>query len=45
MMSEFEALKARFPVTTLIVTHDEGEATRLADRVVRLAGPPATIVA
>jgi NitT/TauT family transport system ATP-binding protein len=44
MMSEFEALKARHPVTTLIVTHDEGEASRLADRVVRLAGQPATIV-
>lgn len=45
MMGEFEALRARFPVTTLIVTHDEGEASRLADRVVRLAGQPATIAA
>ncbi|MCB1332196.1 MAG: ABC transporter ATP-binding protein [Roseivivax sp.] len=43
MMALFERLRARHPVATLIVTHDMGEARRLADRVLRLEGNPATL--
>ncbi|MCA8883093.1 MAG: ABC transporter ATP-binding protein [Rhodobacteraceae bacterium] len=39
----FEALRARRPVATVLVTHDLGEARRLADRIVRLDGLPATL--
>lgn len=45
MYALFEALRARDPVTTILVTHDRAEARRLADRVVRLDGSPAMIVA
>jgi NitT/TauT family transport system ATP-binding protein len=42
---ELTALVERSNVTTLIVTHDIDEAIRLADRIILLAGRPATIVA
>ena len=44
MMSLFERLKTLRPVATILVSHVEAEATRLAHRVLRLggiAGPPA----
>lgn len=44
MMSLFEALRAEHHVTTLLVTHVEAEAKRLASRHLRLAGQPATLV-
>lgn len=44
MMAVFETLRARHPVTTVFVTHDADEASRLADRVLRLAGHPAQLV-
>lgn len=44
MMSLFEALRDRRDVATLIVTHSAEEATRLADRILRLDGSPAQIV-
>ena len=44
MMSLFERLRARLRPATLLVTHVEAEAARLADRVLRLSGSPATLV-
>lgn len=44
MMSLFEALRDKRDVATLIVTHSVEEATRLADRILRLDGSPAQIV-
>lgn len=43
MMNVFEGLRQKHQVTTLLVTHVEAEATRLADRVLRLAGQPARL--
>ena len=45
LMTEFEALRARHRLTTLLVTHAEAEARRLASRVLRLEGQPARFVA
>lgn len=45
MMTLFEDLRAARPVATLLVTHVEAEARRLADRVLRLEGRPAQLVA
>ena len=44
MMELTRALIAEARPATLFVTHSEAEASRLADRVLRLAGSPATIV-
>ena len=43
MMGLFERLRREQPVTTLIVTHAETEARRLATRTLRLAGSPAMV--
>ncbi|MEM0899930.1 MAG: ABC transporter ATP-binding protein [Pseudomonadota bacterium] len=43
MLGVFEALRAEENTTTLFVTHAETEATRLASRIIRLGGKPATI--
>ena len=43
MMGLFEQLKSGSDITTLIVTHSEHEAQRLADRVLILSGHPASI--
>ena len=45
MMRVFEDLRAARPCATLIVTHVEAEAERLAGRVLRLEGRPARLVA
>lgn len=44
MMRLFKRLRGETGTTTLLVTHVEAEAERLASRVVRLGGPPARIV-
>ena len=44
MLALTERLIAEAQPATLFVTHSEAEATRLADRVLRLAGQPATII-
>ncbi len=44
MMTLFETLRDRRDVATLIVTHSAEEATRLADRILRLDGSPAQIM-
>jgi NitT/TauT family transport system ATP-binding protein len=44
MMSLFEHLRARHRPATLIVTHVEAEARRLADRILRLHGRPARLL-
>ena len=44
MMTLFTALRARRPLATLLVTHDAVEAERLATRILRLGGRPATVV-
>ncbi len=44
MMRLFMALRESVTVTTILVTHVEAEARRLADRIVTLAGAPARIV-
>ncbi|MFT4083519.1 MAG: ABC transporter ATP-binding protein [Nocardioides sp.] len=38
------ALRARFGITIIVVTHDIDEAVYLSDRVVVLSGKPATVV-
>ena len=43
MMALFEALRGRRELATLLVTHVEREAERLASRTVRLSGSPARI--
>jgi ABC-type nitrate/sulfonate/bicarbonate transport system ATPase subunit len=43
--SELAALVERTKVTTLMVKHDIDDAIRLADRIMLLAGRPATIIA
>lgn len=43
MMHLFERLRADHATTTILVTHDAREAARLANRVVHLAGHPATL--
>lgn len=43
MYALFEALRARQPVATVLVTHAPAEAARLADRAVRLSGSPAVL--
>lgn len=43
MMTLFTTLRAAHQVTTVLVTHVEAEARRLADRIVTLAGSPAQI--
>lgn len=43
VMRLFETLRARLRPATVIVTHAASEAVRLADRVVRLSGYPATL--
>ncbi len=45
MLSLTERLIAETQPATLFVTHSEAEATRLATRILRLAGRPATIAA
>lgn len=44
LRDELAALVERWRVTTILVTHDEEEAIRLADRIFLLAGRPAHIV-
>ncbi|SMX34557.1 ATP-binding cassette domain-containing protein [Actibacterium lipolyticum] len=44
MMSVFEDLRARTDVATVLVTHVEAEANRLASRIITLEGTPAQIV-
>lgn len=43
MMTLFLNLRDAYPVTTVLVTHVEDEARRLANRIVTLAGSPARI--
>ena len=43
MMTAFTTLRAQRPLTTLIVTHDPGEARALATRRLHLSGTPATL--
>jgi NitT/TauT family transport system ATP-binding protein len=43
MMTLFETLRAAQATTTILVTHDAREAARLASRVLRLDGRPATL--
>lgn len=45
MMQLFEALRARKPLATVIVTHDRAEAKRLASRILHLEGRPACFAA
>ena len=44
MLSLTEELIAEHRPATVLVTHSDAEARRLADRILRLAGKPATIV-
>jgi ABC-type nitrate/sulfonate/bicarbonate transport system ATPase subunit len=44
LRDELATLVERWRVTTILVTHDEEEAIRLADRIFLLAGRPAHIV-
>ncbi|MDX8348936.1 ABC transporter ATP-binding protein [Cognatiyoonia sp. IB215446] len=43
MMTLFARLRDTYPVTTILVTHVEEEARKLADRIVALSGAPARI--
>ena len=43
MYALFEALRARQPVATVMVTHAPAEAERLADRILHLSGSPAVL--
>ena len=42
MLGLFEQLRSRHGTATIFVTHATEEAKRLADRIVTLAGSPAT---
>lgn len=44
MMALFNTLRAGQDIATILVTHVEEEAARLADRIVRLGGSPAQII-
>jgi len=44
MMALFNKLRAGQDIATILVTHVEEEAARLADRIVRLGGSPAQII-
>lgn len=44
VMEVYERLRDRHRVSTVLVTHDASEATRLADRTLRLAGRPAELL-
>lgn len=44
MMTLFQRLRETRPLATLIVTHVQAEASRLATRTLRLGGSPATLV-
>ncbi len=44
MMTLFENLRAQNTPATLLITHDQREADRLADRIIRLEGNPAELV-
>lgn len=44
MMRLFETLREGSDVATLLVTHIEAEAARLADRIIRLGGTPARVL-
>lgn len=44
LRGELKDLLTRRPVTTLLVTHDTGEAAELADKVVLLSARPARVV-
>lgn len=43
MTEVFATLRAARPLTTILVTHDDREAARLATRIIRLSGTPARI--
>lgn len=43
MMTLFATLRAQHSIATILVTHVEAEAQRLANRIVTLGGSPATI--
>ena len=43
MMQLFKTLQTAHDVTTILVTHVQEEAQALADRIITLAGKPATI--
>lgn len=45
MMGLFETLRAAKPVSTILVTHAQAEAARLATRTLRLEGIPAQLAA
>lgn len=45
MMTLFENLRGSTGVSTLMVTHDHAEASRLADRILNLSGRPAKLSA
>jgi ABC-type nitrate/sulfonate/bicarbonate transport system ATPase subunit len=45
VMSVFEAARGKGGMATVLVTHAAAEAARLADRVLRLGGAPATLSA
>ena len=44
MMSLFEALRSERPCATIIVTHVQAEAERLANRILKLEGRPAHLI-
>lgn len=44
MHALFAALRTRHAVATVLVTHDQHEATTLADRILRLHGTPARLM-
>lgn len=44
MMALFASLRAAHKVTTILVTHVEAEAKRLANRILTLGGPPGQII-
>lgn len=44
MMALFERLRAQSGVATVLVTHAAAEAERLADRILRIGGTPATVI-